>query len=321
MTETSKTQKLVSRAVLPNDFEFEKREKVGKSQINVALHAKEAIRVRAFTDAELSSLSGISVKEKQDYKEFCQRNNKFEGIFLPQLKKDAVLSISQLAELDFIQDIIESRKRLIHQKHRNVSLDQFKKRIGEFAGKNENKDVLPLIDLDARNLHERVLLRNKVEFLIESEFKEITVIFRGRKGYREVWSDILPRLAETMDEVYVLGVPTRIDGKFAPMIYAFLMGATKVAHKRNITGGGKITVRLLEQDWSLVEQQRASKGLGNYSGTDRQSIMNNIGRKDNQYYFSKWDFIVQANELANQFLIVEDLLKVPVLQKAVSHFS
>ena len=319
MNTTNTEQKLIVRAVLPNDFEIEKREKVGLSILNVALHVKEAVRVRAFTDSELASIVGISAKEKEDYQDFCKRNSMFEGIFYPQIKKDAVLTVSQLTCLDEIQDIPESKKRLVVQRQRNVSLDDFSNRIIRFVSENKGKEILPLIDLDARNIYERVLLREKVEWLISAGYTKVAVIFRGRKGYKQVWDDILPRLKEIMEEIYVFGAPTQVDRGLSPVIFPFLMGATKVSHKRNVGGGGKPVVRLLEQDWSLVRYTLATTGFVTYQNSDRQKIIKTIS-KSNTYNFSKWDFIVQANELCKRDLSVSNLVEVPALQKAISCF-
>ncbi len=174
-----KKQKSIVRQVLPNDFEFEKRDSINNQSINVSLPVNEAVRVRAFTKSEIASLNEIKKKEKSDYRDFCVKYPEFEGIFYSQLFIGTKLNDTQLNALDYIQDIKESNIRIIYQKYAKTKQQDFEDRVNYCVSNNEGKINIPLLDVDAGNFIERQILRNKINWLIKNGYKKVAVIFRG----------------------------------------------------------------------------------------------------------------------------------------------
>jgi len=307
------------REVLPNDFELNRRDKVNRKNVNILINVKEATRVRAFTNAEATSLHNIQQKEKDDFIDFCQRYPYFEGIYYSQLNKRTILNHRNLQALDDIQDIKETKKRIIYQIHSQESFSNFINRNIDFEKNNPNTINIPIIDLDAETVNERLLLKQKTEWLAKSDFTKIAVIFRGRIAFSRSWNLALPRFTEEDKEIYVFEVPTRKDGGFSPLIYPIMMGANKVCHKRNIIGWGSGS-SFIERTWELINYPSISNGLADYNGQNRIQFIKSDGRKTAINPFSKWDRIVQANEFCRTDLNVPDLRQVIYLKKAFSHF-
>lgn len=319
-TNNQKTaHKTIVRQVLPNDFEFEKRDSINKQSIKVSLPVSEAVRVRAFTKSETASLDGIKTKERDDFKDFCIKYPQFKGIFYAQLYKGVTLNDKQLDALDYIQDINESDRRIIYQKSARTKQKDFEDRINNFISKNKGKMNIPLLDLDADDFIERQVLRNKVEWLLKNDFKNVAVIFRGRLSYKKSWYVTLPRLAENDIETYVFEVPTKKDNGYSQLFFPFFMGATKVSHIRKFGWGGQVL--FLDRDWSKKPIGVVSNGLADYNGQNRKQFLLSDGRKSTIYPFSKWDTIVQANEFCRADLTIRDLTRVPILKQVIRNFS
>lgn len=169
------------------------------------------------------------------------------------------------------------------------------------------------------NFNDRILLMQKIDWLISNGIRRVAVIFRGIRCYSKSWNIAIPRFKEANVEIYVFEVPTSRDGGFSSLIYPFLLGANKVIHKRNRIGrAGEIP--FLERTWELKPLRNASNGLANYNGMNRKDFLRQDGRISAIYPFSKWDKIVQANEFCVRDLNIPDLRQVIHLKKAFSHF-
>lgn len=111
-TELVEVKKNITRVVLPNDFEFEKKETINNKAINVSLkNVKEAVRIRVFTKQEATAIIQLKDKERSDFVSFCKRYPNFEGVFYSQLNKSTKTDSKSLEALDYIQDIKETNKR------------------------------------------------------------------------------------------------------------------------------------------------------------------------------------------------------------------
>lgn len=320
ITEIKTTKKIMVRQVLPNDFEFKKRDSINNKDIKISLPVDEAVKIRNFTHSEIRNLDAIKITERDDFKDFCNKNLDFIGIFHAQFEKGQVLDDKQLSALDFMQDIKETDRRLIYQKQARISLKDFIARLTNFVSNNPNKVNIPVLDLDAKEVYELEILRQKVMWLIENGFKKVIVVYRGRQEYEKAWYFSMPRLSKYM-EAYVFEIPLT-EGKFSPLFYAFYMGANKACHKINLAvGSNKKPIGFLERTWEKKPIDIASVGLADYNGMNRKQFLQMDGRKKTIYPFSRWDTIVQANEYCQKDLMVSDLKKVLILKKAISYFS
>ena len=305
------------RKAIPNSYELSCRNNFNRESIKVSLNCKEASFNRVFTPKDISVLQNNVLNERSQFVDFCKMYPEFKGIFYPQIKKDLVLTEQQLQSFDFIQDISESKIRIILQRGLKIDFEEFKDRIINFSNNNLNKRNIPVLRIDAKTKKDLILLDQKLRFIRDS-YKECIVIYANFKAYKSNWELVSSRLSGI--NWYVFELPISEDNGFSLMAFCFSLGAKAVSHKR-YTFGRNATAKFLNTDFTLKELNNSDNGLESYNGKNRKSFLKDDGRKTYIYSFSRWDRIVQANKICLEELRNLDLSKVISFQKAYSHFT
>ena len=305
------------RKAIPNSYELACRDKCNRDSLKVSINCDEASFNRILTPADISVIDKNKVSERNQFSDFCKIYDEFEGIFYPQIRKSLILSTSQLKAFDFIQDIPESKVRIILQKGLKVELEEFKDRLLDFANKNPRTRNIPVLRIDAKSSKDITSLDEKLKF-IRDHFKECIVVYADRTAYKRNWELVSSRLANI--KWYVFETPISEDNGFTLIAFCFSLGANAVCHRR-YTFGKEAIPKFLNNDFSLSELKTATEGAKEYDGMNRREFLKDDGRKTFVYPFSRWDRIVQANRLCLEELRDLEIQNVVSFQKAYNHFT
>lgn len=313
----------MSRCVLPTNIELNSRDNLNRTQIVVDLPGViEAVRIYQPTSDEMASLRDIEDRERKNFREFHHRFPAFQPLLNIQRNADAVLAPQDLRALDLMQDIPGCKTRFIHQAMACPSAQQIIDRIERFLKEYPSTENVPLLDMNmaGRNKTTRRDLDLVLKWMVSKGIKRVGFIYRGNAPVVEEWRGYFRAFVRKhFIEVFMLQVPTK-SGEFSALIGAFLFGATKVAHRTGKPFGSPEPL-FMERSWKLEPLKHASEGIASYNGVTRKQFLHQDKRISYVMPFAKWDRIVQANAICRIDLTIPDLENLPILEKAIRHFS
>lgn len=242
------------RIVIPNDQELTYLKGADFGQY---LKTPFAVRVRQFGNYDLMTLRpGIAKKERDDFQGICNAHKNHKFLFHYQFPNGVLLTGEQVAVMHDSQEIDETPFFLAYTAF-NWSLEVAKAQLRKQVERHTNKIVLPVFDLDVKDLKS---LAERALYVVEVGFKHCVVICRGYKNM--AWSILMPILKRAGIFVFVLGVQprmTRDDKKATLLAYPFLYGANCVSHGLS-WWKGQAAIQFLGKDWIYRQNSALESG-------------------------------------------------------------
>ncbi|MDH3324303.1 MAG: hypothetical protein OEL89_01560 [Candidatus Peregrinibacteria bacterium] len=310
---------IISRKCIPTSHELICKNSMKREELDFDFGLKEFSFIKIFYDDELSSEAFDKSLLKRDFENFCIANKGISGIFYPQFTQGKNLSNDEIEIINSMQDTNKSDIRLIHF-IRDESFDDFKNRANSFMESNNDKRLIPVMNINVRSKNDLIWLGAKVDY-ISKTFDECIVNYSNWKMYDEAWKIVSSLLSDI--NWYIFGLPTSEEGGFSLILYSLLLGANGTSHKMYRGGGnGKPNPPLfINRDLSLRQLDSCDTGFAKYGSKDRIEFLTDDGRTSYVRNFAKWDRIVQANLFCKAHQKVEDLSNIESVKSAIEYFG
>lgn len=284
--------------VVPTDEELAFMQENGKPLPN---DIPIAVRVQKFSVSDMSLLTVEKDLSKLRFENICKNYPQYEFIFYFQFKEGYKLTSAQLTATEEIQNINKTKFRVCYEPYTAQNSKKFMELLDDFAKRNVNKIVIPLLDAGEKDLSN---LTAKALYVVKQDYKICGVI--SRHHLRKGWKLIMPILKEAGIFVIVLGVYPRYTfrnekNEYSLLVPPLLLGANVVSHGMAWSGGPSKT-RFLQNDW-----------IYHYAPEMPSSTKN--------YRLSRAEAVISANNFCKQQLSSNNPLSLISYVEGFSYFA